>query len=271
MDRLAIEFICVFGMPPVEFVHFAADQGCTNIGMACAPIVANPYGFPAWNLHGDAALARQTKAALTERGVKVTLGEGFLIMPGIEIGDAAPKLDVLAELGAPTANCVLIEADRARAIEQFGHFAAMAAQRGMAATIEFMPMVPTNTIAAALDIIDGAGADNGKVLIDAMHFFRSGATVADLAATDPQRIGYAQLCDVPMPAINPDYGSEARDGRLAPGEGDLPLLDFLRALPRDLIVGLEVPMLAKAQAGMPLADLLAPGIAAARALLAQLD
>ena len=25
MDRLAIEFICVFGMPPVDFVKLAAD------------------------------------------------------------------------------------------------------------------------------------------------------------------------------------------------------------------------------------------------------
>ncbi len=270
LHRLSIEFICVFGMPPVEFIHLAADLGVRQIGLACAPIVANPHGYPAWNLLGDADLVRQTKAALQGTGVRIALSEGFLIMPGIEIGDAAAKLDILADLGARIANCVIIEADRSRAIDQFASFAAMAEQRGMAATIEFMPMVPINDYHAALDIIRASGAANGQLLIDAMHFYRSGSTSAELAAIDPPLIGHAQLCDVPMPPVIADYGHEARDERLCPGKGNLPLREFLSVLPRDLVVGLEVPMLSRAEAGEGAAQRLSACISAASAMLSEL-
>ena len=63
-------------------------------------------------------------------------------------------------------------------------------------------------------------------------------------------IAYVQLCDVPMPAQTGDYGEEARHERCCPGEGDLPLAEFLAALPADITIGLEVPMISKAAAGI---------------------
>ena len=91
--------------------------------------------------------------------------------------------------------------------------------------------------------------------------------MADLARIDLARIGYVQLCDVPMPAKTDDYGAEARHNRLPVGEGDLPLREFVKALPENLQIGLELPMVAKAQAGISVRDALAPSIAAARDLL----
>jgi len=267
MDRLGIEFISTLGMPPAEFVEVAAALGVEHIGFAPAPITDNPHGFAPWDLRNDPALVRATRAALDEHGIKVSLGEGFLIMPELEIGDSIPTLDIMAELGAPQVNAVVIEQDRARAFDQFARFAEMAAARGLGALIEFMPMMWPATIDETLAFITDSSAANAKLLVDAMHFFRSGATRADLARIDPARIGYVQLCDVPMPAQVTDYGAEARHDRLCPGEGDLPLAEFLRALPSEVIVGLEVPMVSKARAGVSVRDALAPCVAAARGLL----
>jgi sugar phosphate isomerase/epimerase len=269
-DPLGIEFISAMAMPPVEFVALAAGLGVSRIGFAAAPITANPHGFPGWNLATDAALRRDTRAALAAHGVTVTLGEGFLMMPGIEIADAASALDAMAELGAPRVNGIVMEADRSRAYDQFGRFAEMAAERAMDATIEFMPLAWPATLAEAVAFVRDSGAPNGQVLVDAMHLFRSGGTAQDLAAVDPAMIGHIQLCDVPMPARVPDYGEEARHERLAPGEGDLPLAAFIAAVPPGLTIGLEVPMLAKAQAGIRARERLAPAIAAARELLASI-
>jgi sugar phosphate isomerase/epimerase len=267
MDRLGIEFISALGMPPVEFVELAAALGVANIGFAPAPITDNPHGFAPWDLRQDPALVRAIRDALRDHPVRVNLGEGFLIMPGLEIGDSAQALDIMAELGAPRVNAVVVEQDRARASDQFARFAEMAAERGLDALLEFMPMMWPATIDEALALVTATGAPNAKLLIDAMHLFRSGASVADLARIDPARIGYIQLCDVPMPATSDDYGEEARHERLCPGEGDLPLADLLRALPGDLVVGLEVPMISKAKAGVGVRDALAPCVAAARELL----
>lgn len=265
MDRLAIEFICVLGMPPVEFIRLARDLGISKIGLAPQPITANPHGYPAWNLLQDAALVRETKAALADNGVRISLGEGFLVRDGMDLSTFAPALDLFAELGAPVVNAVSMAA----APETFGAFAAMAGERGLQATVEFLPLMPPASFAAALDYVAASGAPNARVLVDAMHFFRGGSAVADLAAADPARIGYAQLCDVPMPAQTSDYGLEAREERLAPGAGDLPLAKFVKALPADTVLGLEVPETAKARQGIGPAERLAPVIAAARDLLAQ--
>ena len=267
MDRLALEFISALGMLPVQYVELAARLGIGKIGFAASPIAANPHGYRAWDLRSDPALLRDTKAALSANGVAVSLGEGFLIMPGMEIADMAATMDVMAELGAPMVNTIVMEQDRARAFDQFARYAEMAAAHGMLAALEYMPMMWPINVHEAADFVVASGAANARVLIDAMHFYRGGSQAADLARVDPALIGYVQICDVPMPAINPDYGMEARDNRLAPGEGDLPLAELLAALPRDVMIGLELPMAARAEAGQGPEERLTPAIAAARALL----
>jgi sugar phosphate isomerase/epimerase len=277
MDRLGIELISAFGLPPVDYVRLAADLGVGRIGIAPAPITDNPHGYAPWNLLEDPRLVRDLKAALREHSVKVVLGEGFLIMPGTDMSDLERLLDLMAELGAPCVNAVSLEQDRPRARDQFARLAGMAAQRGQTLTLEFLPMMWPATLGEALALVTDSGAANGKLLIDAMHLFRSGGSVADLARLDPAMIGHVQLCDVPMPVgaspPSPEqmesYGEEARHERRCPGEGDLPLADFLRALPRDLTVGLEIPMLSKAKAGISPAEALAPCVVAARRLLAE--
>ena len=62
-----------------------------------------------------------------------------------------------------------------------------------------------------------------------------------------------------------------RDTCLVPGEGELPLRDMLAALPRDRVVGLEVPLRSEALAGVGPRERLGRCVAAARDLLAQLD
>jgi sugar phosphate isomerase/epimerase len=267
MDRLGLEFISTLGMNPVDAIRLIAELGLHRTGIAPGPITANPHGFAPWDLRSDPALVRATKTAARDNGVAIVLGEGFLIMPGLQIADMAGTLDIMAELGAPVVNAVVVEQDRARAADEFGRFAQMAGERGLVATIEFMPLMWPATIAEALALLGEVGAANGRLLLDAMHVYRSGASTADVAAIDPAMIAYVQLCDVPMPARTENYGEEARDDRLGPGEGDLPLADFVRALPADVTVGLEVPMVAKAEAGVSLRDALAPCVAAARGLL----
>ena len=143
----------------------------------------------------------------------------------------------------------------------------MATERGMLAALEYMPMMWPINVHEAADFVADCGAANARVLIDAMHFYRGGSQAADLARVDPARIGYVQICDVPMPATNPDYGMEARDNRLALGEGDLPLAEFIRALPKGVTIGMELPMVAKAQSGMGPEERLAPSIAKARDMI----
>jgi sugar phosphate isomerase/epimerase len=267
MDRLAIEFICVFGMPPVEFIELAAKLDCPRIGLAPAPVVTLPGLYEAWDLRTDAALRRDTAKALRDNGVTITQAEGFLIMPGIPAERLASDMDLMAEFGAKQLNAVCLEAEFAANVEGFGKFAECAGERGLSVTVEFLPGMTIGSLAAAEALIREVGHDNAGILVDAMHLYRSGSTTADLAAVDASRIRYAQLCDVPLVPLIAEYADEARFDRRAPGEGELPLADFVRAIPKDVMIGLEIPQRALVEQGRSAADRLAPALARARALL----
>jgi sugar phosphate isomerase/epimerase len=101
-----------------------------------------------------------------------------------------------------------------------------------------------------------------------MHVVRSGGGAADLAALDPDLIGYVQVCDTLL-APDENYGDASANQRMPIGEGEFPILDMLNALPRDGVFGVEAPLRDKALAGVSLYDALAPSVAATRALLAQ--
>lgn len=269
MDRLAIEFISVLGLPPVEFVEVAAQLEVRKIGLACGQIVALPELYAPWSLRGNPGLVREVKQALVDYGVTLSLGEGFLIRAGMEIADQAGDMDILAELGAPIVNVVSIEGDSARADDQFARFAMLAAERGLDASVEYMPAMPIGTLEAARDLVIRSGQPNAKVLLDAMHLYRSGGSAQDVARLDPDLIGYAQICDVPLIPVHEDYSIEARFDRRIAGDGELPLQDFVNSLPKDCVIGLEVPMRDKALAGIGPVERLKPAVATARAMLTE--
>lgn len=267
MRAIGIDFISVFGLPPVEFARLAGSLACQHISIAMTPLSGNPHGYPAWSLREDARLRREFATALRDHNVTLSLAEGFLIRPGVDIRDAAADIALLAELGAPAVNIVSIEPDWSRGIEQLAGFADLAAQHNLQATVEFMPGLPIGSLTSAIRAVREAGRPNLRLLLDSMHVFRSGASVADIAALDPALIGYVQLCDAPLISSHASYGEEARFHRLPPGEGELPLLAFIAALPPGQMLGLEVPMLRAAEAGIGPQERLARCVAAAQALL----
>lgn len=269
MDRISIDFISVLGLPPVEFAQLAAELGCRHISMALAPFTANPHGYALWSLRDDAALRRDFVSALSDHGVSIAVGEGCLLMPGGDVKTMAADLEIMASLGFQQVNIVSIEPDFARNLDQFATFTEMAAQLGMATLLEMAPIMAIRDLTTAVKVVEHVGRSDFRLLLDALHLSRSGANFSDLACLYPATIGYAQLCDAPANFTMEQYLDEARNNRMVPGEGELPLLDMVKSLPRDVILGLEIPMVAKAEAGMGPRERLAPCVQAARELIKQ--
>jgi sugar phosphate isomerase/epimerase len=269
-NRLGLEMLTLLGMPPVAYIELAAELGCVSVstGLTGLPPAMVPGGglYEMWSLEDDATLFRETKAVLRDTGVKIGLGEGFRVRTDGDVADRAAALDLMAELGAQRINAVSTEPDLARGLDQLGKLADMVIARGMIFTIEFAPPNAINSLPGALAVVEQIGAGRAAILVDAMHFFRSGATVAELAALDPALIGYAQLCDAPLHTPEgASYLQEAMFERRVPGEGELPLADWLAALPADVPVSLEVPSLAALRGGSP-RDHAVRAVTAARAL-----
>ena len=271
MDDVGIEYQTVLGYPPVEFVHLAADLGCHAISMKSrtGPYnAANPYGYGDFSFLDDTGVRRRMAAALRERAVAISLAEGFVVIPGADLTDDLASLDVMGELGATRANVVTMDADLGRSFDQFGAFAEAAADRGMQTTLEFARSLALTDLETAVAAVRYVGRSDFRLLIDTMHVVRSGSTAADLAALDSSLFGYVQLCDSTLEQRGAAYRDDSSD-RLAPGEGELPLVDIMLALPEWLPVGAEVPMRSRATAGMPARTCAELAVEGARGVLAQ--
>ena len=271
MDRLGIEFLSVFGLPPVDFVHLAADLGCRYISTGLTSYPYDPPIYPPFSLRDDASLRREMRAAMRERGVSISLGEGLTIRSGADIRDRGGDLEIMAELGIRRVNTVSVDPDLDRSIEQFGLLAEAAAALGMETTLEPCPGLTFPDLPTALDAVRQVGRPDFRLLIDVMHVIRAGSGPPDIAALDPSLIGHIQLSDAPLIAVVPDYAREAMFERMVPGTGELPLPEMLAALPDDVVIGLEVPMRSQAYAGIGPHERLGRCVEAARELLARTD
>jgi sugar phosphate isomerase/epimerase len=272
MDRVGIEFLGAFGLPPVAFVNLAADLGCQYVSTVLEPLEYNPHGYPKYSLRHDRTLRREMIAAMRDRGVSISLGEGFVVQAGLDVREAyATDLDVMCELGAKRINTVTFDHDLGRSFDQFALVAEMAAARGIETVVEFAPCFPIRDLPTALAAIRHVGRKDFRLLIDTMHLGRTGGRAADIAALDPDTIGYVQLCDAPLLPSYPDYMDEALYERMVPGTGELPLLDFVAALPRQLVLGLEVPLRSEADAGLDTEQRLRRCVETTRIFLAKLN
>ncbi len=267
MNELGIERLCVFGMPPVPFVTLAAELGCSCIGIGLtASRYYNPHGYPDWSLRDDPALRRELVAAMRDLGIRISLLEGFGIVPGADVRAMAPDLDLLYALGGARINAVSMDRDRHRTLDGFATLAELAGERGIEVTIEIGPG-PIANLPAALAAVRHVAQPNFRLLIDTMHYFRLGGSIAEIAALDPTLIGYVQLCDAPRVSPFSSYMEEALHERMVPGTGDLPLRAFIALLPSEVIVSLEVPQRSLAEAGLGPRERVAACVDAVRALM----
>lgn len=270
MRNLGIEFLGTFGLPPADNINLAADLGCQFISAVIEPMEYNPENNPRWSLR-DAATRAALKAAIADRGVTLGLGEGMAIVPGVEVREAyAADLDIFAELGAAQVNAMSFEPDTARALDQLAAVVEMAKSRGIDTILEFVPHIsPINTFALAVEAVRHAG-NGATILVDTMHFFRSGGTIAELKAS-ADLVGHIQLCDAPAEPAIPDYMEEALYERRIPGTGDAPLVEILAAVSPSLPVGLEIPLRSLVEQGIGVRERKRRCVEAARAVIAKAD
>lgn len=267
MNELGIERLCVFDMPPVEFVRLAGELGCSCIGMALAPMrLYNPHGYPDWSLRDDPALRRAMLAAMHDVGVRIAILEGFGIEPGKDVRDFGRDLDLLCQLEGRRINIVSVDPDRQRTYDGFATVAEMADERGIEVCAEVGTML---SLEEGLAAVPHVARPNFRLLIDTMHFFRLGWTLEQFAALDPALVGYVQLCDAPLVSAFETYREEALYERLAPGAGELPLEEFVALLPPDVVVSLEIPQRSLAEAGLGPRERVGACVEAARAMLSR--
>jgi sugar phosphate isomerase/epimerase len=241
MSRIySLAYLTAASLSPPDAARLAGKLGYDALGLRIAAVAPGGSFAP---LIEDAALLAETKRALQEAGVGVFDVEIVRLGSGFTVESVRPFLECCAALGAKAVLVAGDDPDEGRLVESFAAFAAAAAPYGLGADLEFMPWTKVPDAKTAVRVVKRAGADNGRVLVDALHLARSGDTLAEIAAISHARLGYAQICDGPVapPATTEGLIHAARHDRWLPGDGDFDLVGLFAALPPRLPVSVEVP------------------------------
>jgi len=223
-------------------VSCAAQAGYTHLGLRLHPVMPNlDLSYP---IIGDTPMVREVLRRLDDTGLKVFDVEFVRLAPRTRIVDYLPMLETAARLGATHVLAGGNDADEQRLAERFGELCDAAAPLGLTAHLEPITLFEVRTLAQAARVLAAAGRRNCGIVIDPIHFDRSGERLADAARMPPNWLHYMQLCDAPAerPADAAALQFQARYERMIPGEGALDLPGLLRALPRNIPISLEVPM-----------------------------
>jgi sugar phosphate isomerase/epimerase len=152
------------------------------------------------------------------------------------IESAEKGLEVLGILGT---NLMIANVDAEpmefpRAAEGYAALCERAARHGMRVALEFIPPWSPTDLPAAWRLIQEAGAANGGIVIDMMHWHyqKDGGDLHLLRSIPGDRIFYVQLCDAAYPRMpaDKDYITVATTARLLPGEGRADVAKVLATL-----------------------------------------
>lgn len=262
--RLSLAHLTAPELAPPEMVRVAADHGFDHVGLRLLP-AADDGPYP---LLTDAALARETRAAMRDTGVTLADVEIVRIGPGFDPRRVEGLLARGRELGARHVLVAGDDTDRARLIDGFGRLCDLARSHELTADLEFMPWTAVPDIAAAAEVLRAVAHPAAGLLIDALHYHRAGGTPEAVAALPRDWLHYAQLCDAPA-ALDPAPEALialARGDRMMPGTGGIDLAALIAALPADIVFSVEVPQLAR-QGVVPAEDRVQEAFEAACRLL----
>ncbi|RZL79947.1 MAG: sugar phosphate isomerase/epimerase [Rhodococcus sp. (in: high G+C Gram-positive bacteria)] len=95
--------------------------------------------------------------------------------------------------------------------------------------VEFMPYSVINTFDAALSMVRAAGTDNAKIVLDIIHFVRSGGRMEQLTPDTLAHVADVQISDL-LPRARIETSIESRHLRTFPGDGTLPIAEFLSTI-----------------------------------------
>ncbi|MCL7466147.1 sugar phosphate isomerase/epimerase [Phaeovulum sp. NW3] len=184
--------------------------------------------------------ARALKARADELGVGIYSLEVFAMTPAGITDPIRQGLDVGGTLGARRLTAVISDDDLSRARDTLAQFAACAAEHGISVHLEFHAFGNLNTYPQACDFLKGVDAPV-TISADVLHFYRNEGGLTSMSQPCAVPIGHAQLCDGPLQRPRDEWLHEAVADRKIPGEGAFDLIGFLRALPRDVRIDVEVP------------------------------
>jgi sugar phosphate isomerase/epimerase len=238
---LSLAHLTVLSLPPPEMVRVAARTGYRAVGLRLLAVTKDSPFYPLMN---DAVMMRETRAALADTGLRLSDIELVQITPEIDVAGLEPFIAAGAPLGARHILTAPYDSDHARLADRLGEIANLAKPYGLSALLEFFPWTTVPDLATVAKIVTAASRPNVGILVDTLHFDRSGSSLSQLESIPAEWLPMAHVCDAPLekPTTVEGLLHTARAERLPPGEGGIDIAAILTRMPHHTQLALEVPM-----------------------------
>jgi sugar phosphate isomerase/epimerase len=239
-NRYSLAHLSAIALPPVALIEAAHVAGYDYVGLRLNRVTEAEPLYPLISSRSAMAAA---KSCMADTGVRVWDVELVRMDPHTQAEDYRPLLDATAELGALHVIAQLPDPDRARAHDRLAHLCDLAAPLGITVNLEFPWWTETGNLQTAAAALQAVQRPNAALLVDALHFHRSGSSLVELAKLPPSWFHYAHLCDghAATPADQAATLFEARCARLMPGAGAFGVEKIISALPANVVCALEIP------------------------------
>ena len=217
--HLTMGAICFRDRPFPEILAAAAASGFTGIGLTvgqCVSALERGIGLD------------EISARVTEAGLRVAELELVRLGDDGPVGHVNALVEDLGHALQPDrVHVAAFVGELPRILDQFA--AVCGSLVDIPVAFEFMPYSQVKTLQQAVDLAEGTGAKNARVVLDVVHFFRSGGNPSELSARQLDWVAGVQLSDV---ATRPGVplAREARHLRTYPGRGSLDIIGFLRGI-----------------------------------------
>ena len=158
----------------------AARTGYRTVGLRLIRVTETSPGYA---LMRDPKMMSATKSAMAETNVGVLDIELVQITPDIDVAGLEPFLAAGAELNARYVITAPYDPDLTRLADRLAAIDDLAVRYGLQAVLEFFPWTVVPNLDAAINVVNAAGRPGLGILVDTLHFDRSGSSVEQLART----------------------------------------------------------------------------------------
>lgn len=261
---VSLHHLTAMGLSPIELVQAAATTQCQHVCF----FVYMPGALRTRYPMVERAMIDPLRAAMDDAHVTVFNLEVFPLIEDCDTAGMAAALVLGAELGAGHATVHVHLRDPHIARSALLRLCDTAATHGIRIGIEFNSFSAVQTAQEAATLVAACDHPNLGIIVDALHFVRSGAPIDDLSPIAPL-VRYTQLCDGPATVASDARWREAIGDRARPGSGTFPLDDIARHLDHVAVFDVEVPNPAARCPGQVLDRHIIESVAAARRVLAR--
>lgn len=238
--NFSLGFLTVPECSPLEAARIASAAGYDSVGIRLVPVTENEVPY---ELLTSKSLQREFRRLLDDAGLQVGDVELLRIFPESRPEDFLPILDVAHSLQARRIVTISEDADFSRVADLLGALVPYCQERDLLLELEPITWTRVHTLGQAARLIRAVGDPRLGLLVDALHWHRSGATRAEFESLRLPKPRLIHLCDA---LLSFDLSSEAlkrtaREQRLLPGEGELDLKPLIQLAAPDAVISLEIP------------------------------